>query len=149
MLEASSGSVVLRDHPEHRRIARAGAVHETARNEVIQDRTDDRRIVTVKALEKLPPGRAAGRKVIQHGLPQRAIADANALAQALYLLLITPNREPEHVGRDLPGDAVAFDLLRELEENLVRDVSQGCTNAGSRGELRNEHRGLMHDGVDQ
>ena len=44
---------------------------------------------------------------------------------------------------------MGLELARQLEVHLVRDVREGRAHAAARGELRDEHRGLVHDGVDE
>ncbi len=99
-----------------------------------------------KLAARLDPGCL---QVFQDRLPERPIPSDDALGHALDLLLVRTDCQPEHVGSNLARDPVALDLPRELEEHLIRDVREGCTNPGSCGELGDQNRRLTHDGVDQ
>src|SRR5438477_11820008 len=77
------------------------------------------------------------------------LSNRGAFGEPLDLLLVTPERETEHVGNDLAAYALRFDLRRQIEEHLVGDMREWCTNSGRRRQLRDEHRRLPHDGVDE
>src|SRR5262249_2762317 len=66
-----------------------------------------------------------------------------------HALLITAQRESEHVGDHLAAHALAFDLARKLDEHLVGDVRERRSQPGRSRQLRNQHRRLLHDQVDQ
>jgi hypothetical protein len=66
----------------------------------------------------------------------------------LHAPLVRTKRHPEHVRAHFARDALAFELLCELQEYLLGDVSERCPKATRRCELRNQHDGLSHDGVD-
>ena len=120
-------------------------------DQVVQHRRDHHRVVAIEALEQLAPRRAAARRqVLEHGLPQRAIrARVELSVSALHLLLIRAHRHAEHVGDDLAPDALRLDLARQLEEHLIGDVRERRADAGGGRELRDQHRRLAHDRVDQ
>jgi hypothetical protein len=42
-----------------------------------------------------------------------------------------------------------FELARQVEKDLIGDVRQRRANAGAGRQLRDQERGLPHDGVDE
>jgi hypothetical protein len=47
---------------------------------------------------------------LEHGFPQRPVAQSCALGEALHFLLIRTEGEAEHVCDDLPPDPLRLDL---------------------------------------
>src|SRR5262249_55925125 len=107
-------------------------------------------VVAVKALEHFAPRyERLLAEVIEDRLPQRTAALGLAFAQALRLALIAAQRDAEHVRADLPAHALSLDLAREIEKHLTRDPRERRAHTARGRELRDQHRGLAHDRVDQ
>ena len=81
--------------------------------------------------------------------PERHAPRRHRLAEPLHLLAVRAERHAEHVGDHLLADALALELGHQPDEHLVGDVPERRTHAFDRGEPRDEHRRLPHDGVDQ
>jgi hypothetical protein len=87
--------------------------------------------------------------VFEDHVPERAAALRRAFVQALNLAPVGPKPEAEHVRADFPAHALSFELVHEIEKNLIRNLREGGAHAASGGELGNENRRLPDDRVDE
>src|SRR5690606_23646770 len=124
--------------------------HELTVAKVAQHRPDLGFIVERKSHKD----RAAGcRPVVlyefKHHFPQGAPTLRRAFAHPLDFSTIRPKPQPKHVGADLAADALSIQFADQIKKHLVGDLGKGSFHAPVRGQLSNEDRRLMNDGVDQ
>ena len=55
----------------------------------------------------------------------------------------------EHVGADLAAHTLRFQLLRQVQEDLIGQVCHRRAQATRRAQLREQHGDLPHGGVNQ
>jgi hypothetical protein len=135
---------------ERRRLRRARREHQVALDEIREHAAHDLVVVAAESIEHVLTAHDGLRAdEVVDGLPQRAAALRRALFQPLHLALVGAKRHPEHVGAHLAAHALRFELPRQLDEHLIRHVRERRPEPAARRELRDEHRRLPHDRVDE
>jgi hypothetical protein len=147
---AQQPDLVIRRRAIQGLLARARAEDEPAVLQIAQHCADLQRIVAFEAGRNLAArGEPALDDVVEHRLPQGAPRVRLSFGEPLQLSQVTAQGHAEHVGAHLAADALPFQLSRQIDEDLVRDMRDRSAQPAAGGKLRDQHGHLTHDRVDE
>lgn len=118
-------------------------------DEVIEDGADACAWIVAKTGQDLGVGDdfGLGNKV-EDSFPEGALLIGGAFFEALDLELVGAKGQAEHIGGHFAGNALVLDGAGKVEENLIGHMGERGADAGGRGELGDENRRLVDDGID-